>query len=290
MRIISPKCDFCMKELFENETIRKYFISDVLDLPIEEIKSVRLMNPFLWKRHQEQKQGILDVLVELNDHTKINIEIQRESLSYWDKRQVFYLAKLFTADLRVGENYRKAKRCVSISILDFNLTDGEEYHNVYLLRDAKGNIFSDIIELHTLELRKNLTGEGAVEEWMKFFSVEREEDLDMIKTMNEGIREAVRELRVMSLRKRLQMRYEAHLKMVRDRNARNDYLLNEGMQKGIEKGIEQGKEQGMEYGIKALVETCKELGLSEEETGDKIRAKFEVSEEGAEKFIMKYWK
>ena len=278
MRIISPKCDFCMKELFENETIRKYFISDVLDLPIEEIKSVRLMNPFLWKRHQEQKQGILDVLVELNDHTKINIEIQRKSLSYWDRRQVFYLAKLFTADLRVGENYRKAKRCVSISILDFNLTDGEEYHNVYLLRDAKGNIFSDIIELHTLELRKNLTGEGAVEEWMKFFSVEREEDLDMIKTMNEGIREAVRELRVMSLRKRLQMRYEAHLKMIRDRNAREDYLQNEGMQKGIQKGMQKG-----------MIETYREMGLSREETVTRIQKRFDITEEDAENILGQYW-
>ena len=270
MRIISPKCDFCMKELFENETIRKYFISDVLGLPVEEIKSVRLMNPFLWKRRQEQKQGILDVLLELNDLTKINIEIQRKSLSYWDKRQVFYLAKLFTADLRVGEDYKRAKRCVSISILDFNLTDRAEYHNVYLLRDEKGNVFSDILEIHTLELRKKLTGQGAVEEWLRFFNVEREEDLDMIKTRNEGLREAVKELRVMSLRKRLQMRYEAHLKMIRDRNAREDYLQNEGMQQGI-------------------VKTCKGLELSQEETVSRLQDILNISKEDAEKCLMQYW-
>ena len=33
--IISPKWDYCMKELFRNEVIRKYFISVVLNIPVE---------------------------------------------------------------------------------------------------------------------------------------------------------------------------------------------------------------------------------------------------------------
>ena len=47
MEIVSLKCDYCFKEWFSNETIRKYFISDVLDIPVENIRSVRLANPFL---------------------------------------------------------------------------------------------------------------------------------------------------------------------------------------------------------------------------------------------------
>ncbi|MCD7982244.1 MAG: Rpn family recombination-promoting nuclease/putative transposase [Clostridiales bacterium] len=38
--------------------------------------TARLANTFLWKRYRMQKQGILDVLVELNDDTKVNIELQ----------------------------------------------------------------------------------------------------------------------------------------------------------------------------------------------------------------------
>ena len=123
MEIVSLKCDYCFKEWFSNETIRKYFISDVLDIPVENIRSVRLANPFLRKRYREQKQGILDVLVELNDDTKINIEMQTKFMSCWDKRDLFYLAKMYTEDLKVGERYSKLKRCVGISILDFNLTE-----------------------------------------------------------------------------------------------------------------------------------------------------------------------
>ena len=66
MQIISPKTDFCAKELFSHETIRRHFISDVTGIRLEDIRSVHLSNTYLWKRHRKQKQGILDVLIELN--------------------------------------------------------------------------------------------------------------------------------------------------------------------------------------------------------------------------------
>ena len=75
MKVISLKYDFCIKEIMENEIVRKHFISDVLGIVLADIKSVRMMNPFLWKRYRKQKQGILDIQLELNDDTKINIEI-----------------------------------------------------------------------------------------------------------------------------------------------------------------------------------------------------------------------
>ncbi len=59
MKITSLKYDFCIKEIMENEIVRRHFVSDVLHIPLENIKSVRIMNPFLWKRYKEQKQGIL---------------------------------------------------------------------------------------------------------------------------------------------------------------------------------------------------------------------------------------
>lgn len=77
MTFILPKSDDCFKELFRNETVRTYFISDVLEIPRSDIKSIRLANPLLWKSHRWQKQGILDIFLELNDCTRINIEIQQ---------------------------------------------------------------------------------------------------------------------------------------------------------------------------------------------------------------------
>lgn len=41
MERFSLKADFVVKELFVREKVRKQFLSDVLDIPLEEIKSVR---------------------------------------------------------------------------------------------------------------------------------------------------------------------------------------------------------------------------------------------------------
>ena len=185
--IISPKWDYCMKELFRNPVIRKYFISVVLNIPVEMIRSTRLLNTYLWRRYRYQKQGILDVLVELNDDTKINIELQVKAVRNWDKRQLFYLGKMLTEEISFGRSYDVMKRCVAISILDFNLTEDKQYHKTYLLRDEEGRLFSNLLELHVIELNKVLMGQN-IDEWIRFFNIKPEGELDMLRmqTNNAG--------------------------------------------------------------------------------------------------------
>ena len=182
-----------MKELFRNPVIRKYFISVVLNIPVETIRSTRLLNTHLWRRYRYQKQGILDVLVELNDDTKINIELQVRAIRDWDKRQLFYLGKMLTEEIPFGRSYDVMKRCVAISILDFNLTEDKQYHKTYLLRDEEGRLFSNLLELHVIELNKALMGQ-TIDEWIRFFNVKTEGDLDMLRmqTNNAGILEAIK--------------------------------------------------------------------------------------------------
>ncbi|MDE6169065.1 MAG: Rpn family recombination-promoting nuclease/putative transposase [Acetatifactor sp.] len=236
MEIVSLKYDFSFKHLMLNEKVRKYFISDVLGIPVEEIRSARLSNPFLWKRYRKQKQGILDILVELNDDSKVNIELQIKMLAYWDRRSLFYLSKMYTENLLSGEKYQKLKRCICISIFDFRVDDSPEYHQVYRLRNEEGKEFSDRFEVHVIELGKELDGRSALDDWIRLFNVKQKEELNMLQTKNPGVLEAIEEVRRMSLGKGLWALYEAHLKEVRDRWAREDYVRMEGEEKGRAEG------------------------------------------------------
>ena len=231
--IVSPKWDYCMKELFRNMVILKNFISVVLGIPLETIQSVRLVNTHLWKRYRYQKQGILDVLVEMNDHTRINIELQIRALSDWDKRQIFYLGKLLTEEVPAGGDYSVMKRCVAISILDFNLTEDAKYHKTYLLRDEDGRLFTKLVELHVIELNKTLTG-CSIDEWIRFFNAKTQEDLDMLRmqTKNAGILEAIKEVEQMSLVRWAKARHDERLKQIMDRKAEDKYVFNQGMEQG----------------------------------------------------------
>lgn len=257
MGIVSLKYDYLFKYLMTNEKVRKHFLSDVLDIPLEKIKSVRLANTFLWKMYRRQKQGILDVLLILNDDSKINIELQIKALKYWDRRSLFYLSKMFTEELLIGENYTKLKKCINISILDFNLNEGPRYHHVYRLQNQDGELFSDLLEVHIIELKKKLGGAEQVDDWIRLFNAKTEEDLNMIKTENAGILEAIKELKRMSLGRGLMALYDAHMKEIRDRNARDDYVRDEGIAigqaQGEARGITIGQAQGEKQKLISMV-------------------------------------
>lgn len=51
-------------------------------------------------------------------------------------------------------------------------------------------------------------------------------------TKNPGILEAIKEVRIMSLRKNLRLLHEARQKEIRDRAAREDYVRSEGRREG----------------------------------------------------------
>ena len=241
MEIISMKTDYAYREVFSHENVRKQFLSDVMGIPLGEIRRVRVVTPFLWKRRARQKQGILDMALEMDSDAKVNVELQVRRQSAWTKRELFYLAKMFTEDLRAGQDYGRLRRCVSIGLLDFRLTEGEKYHSVYRLREEDGTELTDLLEVHIVELCKTLKGTEAVDDWIRLFNAKSEEDLKMIKARNAGIREAVRAIREMSLRKDLRYLYEEHLKRIRDRRGEDEYVRNEGKEEGRVEGRTEGK-------------------------------------------------
>lgn len=236
MESISLKSDYAFRALFAHEGVRKHFISDVTGIPLESILYTRLDNPFLLRYRRRQKQGILDVAVRLHDGTKIDIEMQIRFQKYWTKRNLFYLAKMYTDTLWVGEDYKRLRKCITISVLDFVLTQGTGCHSVYTLRDKKGNEFSDLFEVHIIELKKPSADAGAVGEWIQLFNVESMEELDMIRTENAGILEAREILKRLILKNPLRQMYEQHLKEVRDRKAEDAYVRDLGRAEGLAEG------------------------------------------------------
>ncbi len=65
----------------------------------------------------------------------------------------------------------------------------------------------------------------------------------MIHTKNADILEAIREIKHLSLSKGLRTIYEDHMKIIRDRNARDDYVRDEGIAIGETRGKAQGETQ-----------------------------------------------
>ena len=90
-------------------------VEDELDI----YKRVHLTDPHLRGGFKLMKRGILDILVELENGTKINIEIQHKNMADWEKRQLYYLSRVYSQDLFAGVNYQRLQKSILISIDDF---------------------------------------------------------------------------------------------------------------------------------------------------------------------------
>ena len=222
--LMKPKIDFAFKEIMANENARLGFLSAILKLNPKDIKETKLLNTNLRKIHAEDKQGILDVRILMNDKVEIDIEIQLSELKVWADRSLFYLSKMYVEQIEQGQKYNVFKRCVSISILDFTLFDDTEefYSCFHLLEDTRHTIYTDKMEFHVLELSK-LPKELKEDSndillWAKFINAEEKEEFDMLATKNPYIESAYEQLQVISQDKEKRWEYEAREKAVRDHN------------------------------------------------------------------------
>ena len=101
--IMLPTNDFCFKELMQNPKVRKGFIAGVLGKNPEEIRETVLLPTETRRDYAEAKLAILDVKVLLHDGAQMDLEMQVEYFAFWDKRVLFYLAKMYTGQLQKGE-------------------------------------------------------------------------------------------------------------------------------------------------------------------------------------------
>ncbi len=222
--IMKPKVDMAFKEIMMDEKARTGFLSAMLKIRPEDIKETRILNANLRKGHEDDKQGILDVRILMNDAVEINVEIQLTRLKVWANRALFYLAKMYADQISPKQNYGVFKKCVSISILDFKLFPEEEdfYSCFHIREDTRNFIYTDKMEFHVLELPK-LPEElkedcSNIELWAKFINAERKEDFDMLAQKDPYIKSAYEQLQVVSQDKEKRLEYEARQKAIWDYN------------------------------------------------------------------------
>ena len=168
-------------------------------------------------------------------------------LSVWADRALFYLAKMYTEQIRPGQNYSVFKKCVSISILDFTLfPDNTDFYSCFHIReDSRHTLYTDKMEFHVLELPKLpdklKEDSGDILLWAKFINAERKEEFDMLAEKNTYIESAYEQLQVISQDKQKRLEYEAREKAILD--------YNQGIFEAEQRGIQQGIQQGIQRGI-----------------------------------------
>lgn len=277
-RIMTPRNDFVFKKLFGTvgrENSVKRFLEALLEI---KIKSVELgLETIILPEEMDEKIGVLDVRVKLEDGTDIDLEIQNAETGFIVERAHFYAGRMYSKQLVAGAKYGALNKVIVIFITNFVMFPQlKNYHTKWLMTEQKylKDHFEEM-ELHFVEIPKFLDSEidktRKLDQWLLFLDYSKKEVLREIMKENEDVKEAEDTLEKM--RKDEHMKYLAWLreKQIWDMNSMKD----EGEKKGILKGISQGIS-------KEKVETAKRL-LKNKVEMDIIKAATELTKEEIEK-------
>ena len=252
--------DYAFKRVFGkngNESILKDLLESILNI---EIKSITIQNPEIPKNIKDGKVGVLDVRAELNGDEITEVEMQVQDQHNIDKRSPTYLTKIYSDQLKEGEQYIEVKKVVVINILNFDYYKRNSYHSVarMMFEESKENEKVDLgyivedkyatkdLEMHFIELtkfrKKDPDMSNKLEQWLCLICDE-EDKIKMAESKNEEIEKAKKELEKLAMNPEDRELYELRLKAIRDEmNIRYSGYID-GMAEGEAKGRAEGKNE-----------------------------------------------
>ena len=235
--LMSPKVDYCFKELLAYPEIRKGFVAAILNKEPEEIAETTLMPTILSKDTEDGKYGILDVRVRMKNCSKIDLEMQVAPFEFWNNRVIFYLSKMYAEQVKEGDKYKNLKPCIHVSILNFNLfhEDRTCFREIAFCDLTTKQKYTDLLEIYVLELKKlpqEQKEEPLIIKWMRFLAAESREDFEKMAGEDNYINEAYEVLQKLSADERKRLEYEARQKAIRDYDSQMSSSREEGIRIG----------------------------------------------------------
>ena len=181
-RIVKLKLDVIFKRVFgdeKNSDIITAFVSDLLELPRDSVKTVSIENVELAPAYYGRKYSRLDLKLRV-DEKLVNVEIQVGGESYFKERTLYYWSKIYSNELKEGDEYDKLRPTVCINIVNFKMFECENYHSHFqVLEKNRHELLTNKFAIHFFELPKvgSFTLNKRMEEWLLLIKAETEGDL-----------------------------------------------------------------------------------------------------------------
>ena len=179
--------DFLVKGILQaDETVLRAVISSAMHIDRKQIRSLRILNPYMPGNTIGDKEFILDVHLEMNDSVEVDIEVQVVDYKDWPERSLQYLCRTYN-NLSKGDSYKNTKTAIHIGFLDFDLWEEDTplYTHFSMMERSSHRILTEKFQLYLISLRKtDLATDDDVkwqtDVWAKFFKAHTYEDLKML--------------------------------------------------------------------------------------------------------------
>lgn len=284
-KLLKPKNDVVFQSIFNqnNAKITKAFVEALLD---EKITKMTInSDQILVRDTPEDKLGILDLELDINNNEKVDVEIQLIERANFAERLFFYFSRLYASEIKRGDSYTEAKKVILIAIIDYPLELTQtisEMETVWKLceKNHPDLVLTDSIEICILELDKvkNTYYKNKLDkkaQWMLFLDDPNSREVKEIMKKNNDIKNAVIEVHERSKDEQLRRLAELKEKAIMDEKA----IYKAGRLRGEKEGITQGQ-------LEKSIEIIKNL-LSMDFTVSQIAQAVDMSEEEVKKIIDK---
>lgn len=265
MRIgIRPTVDVVFKCLFgspEHANLTRSLINSILSLagkaPAQEVE---ILNPFRLAEFSGDKEVAVDVRAKDEAGREFQVEMQVRNDGALIPRMLDNWARLYTAQIKKGEDYRRHRPVISIWILGTAFLGDREWFHAFRTVDRERDLeLGEDFLLMTIELPKlpalpkrsaGVKFERAIDEWL--WLLLRGETIDPesadLSSFREETREAVRIMAAFTKQEKARHTYERRLEWERTINAWKTDSRAEGLAEGRAEGRELGRAEGLELG------------------------------------------
>ena len=299
---IKPIYDLVVKKVFRNETVALQFVKDIFELPAKSAKLIEGNQIFTANSNVEADFNIaVDILVELDNHAQVIIEVQLAKQVFFINRIWAYLCKQVNDNIeRLKQDeeeqlaiYKKLPPVYVAAIVDQNYFDGDEAISTFLIKEETRNtelkMYVDnntkdipLLKIVFLELKKykeNLNNDYKKIRWLEFFGnkqyTSKPDDVlvqaDNLLNLRNWSKE---EKRMYDEVTRQQDHYWASLAYAQEEGMRLG--IEQGIEQGIEEGRAEGREQGIEEGrAEAVITLMKNGYISAEVAAEQLKVNIE---------------
>ena len=254
--LLDPKNDAVFKLMLVDDDaaeVRISLLSAILR-PESPITSATVKNPQIPKKYIRDKDTILDILIELNDGKRIDLEMQMAWNAYIPERAYFYGSKLMPHQLGRGQKYETLKPASVIFLLNsigFKDAPPDEAHYVFTMKErANLTRIPPLLAMHFIEIPKLigiLQPENGMPKdlpflnWCKFLYNPSQPGLDGVINSMPALKKAKKKLEEISADEEKREIARMRERGRRDYESDMSYFLNRGREEGRAEGEAKGE-------------------------------------------------
>ena len=260
----------------KNTRILKLLLKAFLPLPKNcSIDKVKILNSSSHPRNPENKHFIFDLKLKLSSGEMINVEMQNFPEGHFLNRISFYLSKLYSDELKKGQEY--SELCPAYSLIFTKHTLFPETGSFYSSFSMRSDnppyfVFNDSLRVVTVELSKftktNIESLIDLREFwcyiLKQSSQMDDTHINRLAAKGVYMKEVMNYFDELSKDEQLRVIEEEKMKAEWIRHGQLEYAknqgLNQGLKEGREKGLKRGLEEGRQKGLKKGLAEGKKAG------------------------------